>query len=104
MTKEKLTALLAERVMGWSSGPERFQVGQRSWITRWRFQPAEKIEDAFRLLEKAAPQHYVIRGDEQGTVSVEVQVAGAIGKARGTSKPGTLTLAVARAVGIEVAQ
>lgn len=104
MTTEKLTALLAERVMGWSSGPGRLQVGKRSWITSWRFQPTERIADAFRLLEKAAPRRYVIEGDEHGNVSVEVKIAGATGEARGASKPRTITLAVARALGIEAAQ
>ena len=51
MTSEHLTAILAERVMGWTVGPDRFMMGNRGWMPRWRFQPAEKLDDAFRLLE-----------------------------------------------------
>jgi len=53
MTSDVVTARLAERVMGWSVAPDRYLIGNRSWIPRWRFQPLERLEDAFRLLEKA---------------------------------------------------
>ena len=52
--------------MGWTVGPDRFMMGNRGWMPRWRFQPAEKLEDAFRLLEEAAPQEYSICGDDKG--------------------------------------
>ena len=99
---ERLTALLAQRVMGWTVGPDRFMMGNRGWTPRWRFQPAEKLEDAFRLLEEAAPQEYSIYGDAKGSIHVRVQIAGSTGEARGTSKPLAIAHAVARAVGIEV--
>jgi hypothetical protein len=102
MTSEHLTAILAERVMGWTVGPDRFMMANRSWMSRWRFQPAEKLEDAFRLLEKAAPQEYSICGDDKGNIHVQVRIAGTAGEARGTSKPLAITNAIARAVGIEV--
>mgnify|MGYP000098690790 CR=1 FL=1 len=102
MTSENLTAILAERVMGWTVGPDRFMMGNRGWTPRWRFQPAEKLEDAFRLLEEAAPQEYSISGDDKGSIHVRVRIGGTAGEARGTSKPLTITYAIARAVGIEV--
>ena len=88
--------------MGWTVGPDRFMMGNRGWTPRWRFQPAEKLEDAFRLLEEAAPEEYSICGDAKGSIHVRVQIAGATGEARGTSKPLAIAHAVARAVGIEV--
>ena len=100
--EERLTALLAQRVMGWTVGPDRFMMGNRGWMPRWRFQPAEKLEDAFRLLQEAAPQEYSICGDDKGSIHVRVRIGGTAGEARGTSKPLTITYAVARAVGIEV--
>ena len=102
MTSENLTAILAERVMGWTVGPDRFMMGNRGWTPRWRFQPAEKLEDAFRLLEEAAPQEYSISGDDKGGIHVRVRINGKAGEAYGTSKPLTITYAIARAVGIEV--
>jgi hypothetical protein len=102
MTVPKLTAILAERIMGWGVGPDRFIMGNRGWMPRWRFQPAEKLEDAFRLLEEAAPQEYSICGDDKGNIHARVRIDGTAGEARGTSKPLTITYAIARAVGIEV--
>jgi hypothetical protein len=102
VSNDQLTAVLAERVMGWTVGPERFSMGNREWMPRWRFQPTEKLEDAFRLLEEAGPREYSICGDDKGSIHVRVRIDGTAGEARGTSKPLTLTYAIARAVGIEV--
>src|SRR5713226_4945716 len=82
MTPERLTSLLAERVMGWGVGPDRFLTGGRCWLPRWRFQPAERIEDAFRLLEQTAPQEYSMGATENGGFWVKVRVADSIGEAR----------------------
>ena len=102
MTTEQLTANLAERVMGWTVGPDRFMMGNRIWTPRWRFRPTEILEDAFRLLNAAAPQEYNICGDDKGSINVRVRIGGTAGEARGTSKPLIITYAIARAVGIEV--
>ena len=101
MTGEQLMALLAERVMGWRVSPDRFLINNRRWLPRWRFQPADKLDDAFRLLQEAAPQAYSISGDDKGGIHVQVRINGAVGEAQGTSIPGAVTYAVARAVGIE---
>ena len=102
MTDDQLTAILAERVMGWSVGPDRFPMGNRGWMPRWRFQPFEKLEDAFRLLEEARPQEYSICGDDEGTIQARVTIDRTAGEARGKSKPTVITQAIARAVGIQV--
>lgn len=101
VTDERLTALLAERIMGWSVAPERFLLGKRRWISRWRFQPTESLDDAFKLLEKAAPQDYSMGDDGQG-FWVRVRIGKAIGEARDRTKPRAITLALARALGLEV--
>jgi hypothetical protein len=54
-----LTTLLARRVMGWEIAPDRFLMGKRKWMPRWRFQPELKLEDAFRPLEAAMPKSTV---------------------------------------------
>ena len=102
MTDACLTDLLAVRVMGWSAGPDRFMTGNRSWIARWRFQPAEKLPDALRLLEVAAPEEYSLLGDSEGNSRVHVRIGDAAGEACCPSKPRAITWAIARAVGIEV--
>ena len=102
MTPDHFTGLLAERIMGWAVGPERFLLGGRKWIRRSRFRPMEKLEDALRLLEAAAPQEYSIEGDETGTTRVRLRIAGTEGEATETSKPLAVTYAIARAAGIEV--
>ncbi len=102
MTPENVTAVLAERVMGWSVAPDRYLVGNRSWIPRWRFQPLERLEDAFRLLEKAQPEHYSMGAGADGVFSVQVRICGRGGEASHESKPRAITLAIARALGLEV--
>lgn len=102
MTAEVLTALLAERVMHWRVGPERFLIGDRRWLPRWRFQPAERLKDAFRLLEQAAPDEYSMGAGENGNFWVKVRVAGTTGEALESSKPQAIAYAVARAFGIDV--
>jgi len=101
MTTDQLTALLAKRVMGWDIAPDRFLIGNRGWMPRWRFQPALKLEDAFRLLEEATPQSYCISGDDKGNIQVQVRIRGVQGEARGKSKPLAITYAIARAIEVE---
>jgi hypothetical protein len=103
MTGEHLTAILAQRVMGWDVGPERFQTGGRSWRSRWRFQPLTRLEDAFELLDHAKSD-YKLANDGSGTFTAEVQVRGRTGKASGQRKARTITLALAQALGLEVPQ
>jgi hypothetical protein len=95
---EDLTSVLAQRVMGWRVAPERFMVGKGRWLPRWRFQPTERLEDAFRLLEEAAPQRYSMGCDGQGAFWVQVQIGQETGHAHDLSKPRAITLAVARAL------
>ncbi len=100
MTNEQLTIILAQRVMGWRVGPDRFMTGNRGWMTRWRFQPTEKLVDALRLLEEAAPEEYSMSIDGNGNFKVRIQVAGATGEAHGRSQPRSITYAIARALGL----
>jgi len=100
MTEEALTAALAERVMGWKVAPDRFIKSGRSWIPRWRFRPLAEIADAFRLLDHAAA-HYTLTRD-CSAFAAEVQIGSCRGKAVGEHKARTITLAVARALRLEV--
>src|ERR1700682_4235324 len=102
MTDDQLAAILADRVMRWTVGPDRFVVDGGRWLPRWRFQPARRLEDAFRLLERAAPQEYAMGAAENGGFWARVRVAGATGEARESSQARAITFAVARAIGVEV--
>jgi hypothetical protein len=100
LTSEHLTAILAQRVMGWGAGPDRFLLGGRGWLPRWRFQPLTNLDDAFQLLDKAASTFTLaLKGDT--TFSAQVQVKGRVGSAVGLSKAATITVAVARAIGLD---
>jgi hypothetical protein len=101
MTSEHLTAILAERIMGWSVGPDRFLTGNRGWISRWRFQPTEKMADAQRLLERMAPQEYAMGAGDSGGFWARIRVAGNTGEARESSQARAITFAIARAIGLE---
>lgn len=102
MTNENLAALLAKRVMGWGVGPDRFLTGNRGWIPRWRFQPTEKLPDALRLLDAAAPVEYDMRGGDGGTFHVRVRIGDTAAEVSSPCKPRAITCAIARAIGIEV--
>ena len=102
MTNDRLTSILAERVMGWRVTGGRFLMGARRWAPRWRFQPVKKIADAMRLLEKAAPETCAMDCDKNGTVHVQVRLAGKTGEAHEKSKARAISYAIARALGLEV--
>ena len=102
MTIQAITTALAERVMGWRVGPDRFLIGQRRWMPHWRFQPVERIEDTFRLLEQLSPKEYAMRAAEDGSFWARVVVGGVTGEARELTQARALTLAIARAVGLKV--
>jgi hypothetical protein len=101
MTPDALTALLAERIMHWSVAPDRFLLGNRQWITRSRFQPLSDVKHAFRLLEAAASS-FSLATLSDGTFKAEVKVGDRTGTASGEPKAACITLAVARAIGIDV--
>jgi hypothetical protein len=96
-----LTEELACQVMGWRATPDRFIKSGRSWIPKWRFAPFTRLEDAFRLLEASASS-YTLRASSRGVFTAEVSVASRTGWASGQSKATIITVAVARAIGLDV--
>lgn len=101
-TTEEFTGVLAERVMGWSVGADRFFIDARRWLPRWRFQPTKNIADAFQLLEGAAVVEYVLRANRNGLFWVQVRTRRGTAKASASSLPLAICAAVARAYGIHV--
>ena len=100
MTDDRLTDELVSQVLGWRLAPGRFIKARRSWIARWRFAPLERLDDAFELLDRAS-RDYTLTSIE-GAFTAEVRVGDRIGSASGGPKARTITLAVARALGIEL--
>jgi hypothetical protein len=101
VTSEQLTAMLAERVMGWRLSPERFLKEGRQWAPRWHFQPLRRLEHALQLLQKADGS-YTLTKTADGTLTAHVSVGNRNGVAAGKSEAATITVAVARAIGIDV--
>ena len=101
MTDAAVVDRLAHQVLHWVVAPDRFLTGNRSWIPKWKFNPLERLEDAFRLLDESAPNRYAISLGG-GRFEVEVEINSNIGKASGEIKPRTITLALARSLGLEV--
>jgi hypothetical protein len=97
-----LVSAIAQRVMGWEVAPDRFLLGGRRWMPRWRFQPTKNLEDAFLVLEQSKPEFYSMSGSNDKSFSVEVRIRGKVGEASNESKPLAIALAVARALGFEL--
>jgi hypothetical protein len=92
---------LALQVMHWRVGSDRFVSENRSWLPKWRFNPLERLADAFLLLDHSDSVRYVI-SQTSGKFQVKVEHNEKIGIATGTCRPRVITLAVARSLGLEV--
>lgn len=91
---------LVRQLLGWKVAPDRFIKSGRSWIPKWRFNPLERLEDAFLLLDHANATYTLSVGSDRVFVA-EVRISNQIGKATGQAKARTITLAIALALGIE---
>jgi hypothetical protein len=100
VTNDQLTAVLAERIMRWRVAPERFPKADRKWTPRWHFQPLRRMDHALQLLEKAGGR-YTFTRKAGGAFTADVFVGDRAGSASGKSEAATLTVALARALGIE---
>lgn len=102
MTNERLTDELAARALGWRPAPDRYVKSGRSWIPRSKFRPFVDVRDAFRLLD-AVTKDYSLISLPGGGFSAEVRLAGRVGRASGEPKARAISLAVARAMELDVA-
>jgi transcriptional regulator with XRE-family HTH domain len=101
MNDDRLTESLAVRVMGWRTAPGRYLKSGRAWTPGWRFAPLTSVEDAFGLLAAAASTYTLCTG-ESGIFEAEVRVGGRVGKASGEPKARAITLALVRALGLDI--
>lgn len=102
MSDDRLKEELALQLLGWKVAPDRFLKSGRSWIPKWRFNPLEKLDDAFLLLDHTRLSRYAISKSADDGFHVEIEIDGKIGKAVGEPKSRTITLALARSLGLEV--
>jgi hypothetical protein len=102
LTNEHLSALLAERLLGWRAGPDRYIMADRQWLKRERFRPTKRLDAAFRLLIAARPLDYKLEGSGSGVCWARVRTPEGSGEAKNSSMPLAICLAIARALGIEV--
>src|SRR5579885_720470 len=102
MNANVLTTLLAEQVMGWRVGPNRFLLDDRRWKPRHSFQPTSRVADAFSLLKAANADRFTVVRAGRGLWSARVQISGVVGEATACSEASALSIAVARTLGLEV--
>ena len=100
MSGPRLTDELATRVLCWRPAPDRYLTSGRRWIARSRFQPLTDIRDAYRLLD-AVKSDYSLLTIRGNNVDVEIGLGERVGRAAGENKARTITLAIARLLGIE---
>jgi hypothetical protein len=98
--EDELAARLAERLLGWRIGPDRFIKPGRSWSPRSRFRPFEKIADSFQLLDRA--DSFSVTSTHRGRYIAEVHSGGRRGEACGEQMARAITTALARALGMEI--
>jgi hypothetical protein len=102
LTAEHFTALLAEHLLGWRAGPDRYMMADRQWLKRERFQPTTSLDAAKRLLDAVKPIDYTLEGSSSGPCWARVRTPGGSGEATSPSMPLAICLALARALGIDV--
>jgi hypothetical protein len=100
MNDDRLTERLVAQVLGWKVAPGRFIKSDRAWTPSWKFAPLKNLEHAFELLDNAASSYRVAK-NAGGNFDVEVRLGARTGKASGQPKARTITIALARALGLE---
>jgi hypothetical protein len=103
-TPDQLTGSLVAAVLHWRVAPGRFLTSERGWLPRWKFQPAQKITDAIRLVEAAGTEEYSLTSNADGNFCATVRINGTTSEGCANTKPLAICLALAAAVGIEVDQ
>lgn len=102
MTLENLTAILAERVMGWRVCPDRFVTGNRCWVRRGEFRPTECLQDAQKVLDAIRSTEYSMGSTHGKLFWARIRIDSRTVEASARSLALAICLAVAKAVGIEV--
>jgi hypothetical protein len=94
VTNHEVAALLAKQM---SVGC--LLLGSRQWITMAHFQLFDRVQDAFRLIQKAASGFSVTK-TPSGVFTAIVQVGDRAGTACGRAEAAAISLVTARAIGV----
>ena len=78
-SEARLVHHLAEQILHWRVGPNRFLTQGRCWVRKSRFNPLERLDHAFRLLDESGSGRYSI-GFSGGRFRVEIELDGAVGE------------------------
>jgi hypothetical protein len=100
MNNDTLSDLLAERLLGWRVTPDRYQMADRRWLPKWRFQPCKDIRCALNLLSAASVEAYTIACEKKGIQWAKVQLGGFVSEACDRSAARAISLALAQALQI----
>jgi hypothetical protein len=100
-TDERVVDELVCRVLGWRLAPGRYIKSGRRWIPQWRFQPLTNIDDAFQLLNAGAGS-LVLKTTKDGSYAAQVKLGQRTGRATAPSVASSITVAIARAIGLDV--
>lgn len=100
MSDERLTDELARRGLGLRPAPGRYLKSDGGWIVRSKFRPLVDIRDAFLLLDALA-EDYALAATAGGVFTAQVRIGGRIGKSTSDLKARAISLAVAKAIGLE---
>jgi hypothetical protein len=98
---DRLTDQLACQIMRWKVAPGRFLTGDRGWMPRWRFQPLTNVEDALKLVNTAGAT-LVLTISADGSCAAAATKAERTGRASCASVATSITVAISRAIGLEV--
>jgi hypothetical protein len=101
MNDDRLTETLVAQVLGWKVAPGRFMKFNRAWTPSWKFAPLKNLEQAFKLLDHAASS-YRLAKNAGGNFEAQVRLGARTGKASGQTMARTITMALARALGLEL--
>jgi hypothetical protein len=99
----QLIGEIARVVFGWRTAPGRFIISGRRWLPHWRFSPFERVDDAFQVLDRVSERYTLSSSNGAPRFSARVKVGRRVGKASGDKKARTITLAVIKALGLELA-
>lgn len=101
MSDHWLTEKLAAQILDWKAARGRYIKAEGGWTPSWRFTPLTNLEQAFDLLDRAASA-YTISTNKARAFQTEVRVESQVGRASGEPKARTITMALARALGLVV--
>jgi hypothetical protein len=99
VSDEHLTSELAVRAMRCRRAPCRYLKPDGGWTSRSGFRPLVDVKDALKALDTTTKDYSLVA--KQGVITVEVRLPERTGQATGKCQGLTISLALAKAHGID---